>query len=207
MPQFASSTSLRCQDLARAASGLFSVSVGTPPLQSGVFSGHQDLSLISEASRSEGSGWTQAHWALCPLRTEPKEGSPLGAQGGTHCRYRPSSCWLQRDQWKRWKAACTKGAMILPSRTSSPQRLPCPSCSMPSLYGDQGSLAGPLPECPDPAMSPPLNQEGISNNHRGYLGASLLRSTLTRVLKPVLLCEEDSYQASFIVSPRRATIS
>lgn len=51
----------------------------------------------------------------------------------THCRYRMSSCWLQRDQWKRWKAAWTRGAMMLPMRTSSPQRFPCPSCSMPSL--------------------------------------------------------------------------
>lgn len=31
MPQFASSTSLRFQELARAASGLFSVRVGIPP--------------------------------------------------------------------------------------------------------------------------------------------------------------------------------
>lgn len=86
VPQFASSTSLRFREPARAASGLFSVRVGIPP-ESGILSQHQALSPIPrEASRSEGSGWTQAHWALCPHRIEPKEGPPLGAQGGTHCR-------------------------------------------------------------------------------------------------------------------------
>lgn len=42
---------------------------------------------------------------------------------------------LHLDQWKRWKAACTRGAMMLPMCTSSPQRFPWPSCSIPSLHG------------------------------------------------------------------------
>lgn len=37
MPQFASSTSLRFQELVRAASGLFSVKVGIPPSKVGSF--------------------------------------------------------------------------------------------------------------------------------------------------------------------------
>lgn len=90
MPQFASSTSLRFQELVRAASGLFSVRVGIPPQKWGPFPAPgsliHPLHVRLQASRSEGSGWTQAHWALYPLRIEPKEGPPSGAQGGTHCR-------------------------------------------------------------------------------------------------------------------------
>jgi hypothetical protein len=49
--------------------------------------------------------------------------------------------------------------MMLPSRTSSPQRLPCPSCSMPNLCREQGSLAGPSPSCADlPPPSHPTRQ-------------------------------------------------
>lgn len=45
---------------------------------------------------------------------------------------------LHLDQWKRWKAAWTSGAMILPMCTSSPQRFPWPSCSIPNLQGHRG---------------------------------------------------------------------
>lgn len=52
----------------------------------------------------------------------------------THWMYLFSSCPLHMDQWYRWKAACTSGAITLPIAVSSPQRLPWPSCSMPRLF-------------------------------------------------------------------------
>lgn len=83
MPQFASSTSLRFQELARAASGLFSVRVGIPPLKSGVLSQHQALSPIPCMSGYRPQGLKvrvgPKHTGHCTLlELNPKRGHPRG---------------------------------------------------------------------------------------------------------------------------------
>jgi len=75
---------------------------------------------------------TYKRWILQAIE---KNALRCGCRGPrwTHWMYLFSSWPLHMDQWYRWKAACTRGAITLPIAVSSPQRLPWPSCSMPNL--------------------------------------------------------------------------